>query len=91
MEFGNGSEITARTSQNRGEYILGNDYDYINFDEVAFELHPDYVVNEVLTMRLADRKGTLDLVSTPRGRNWFYQRYLKLLSNRDSGYVQSGR
>ncbi len=91
MEFGNGSEITARTSQNRGEYILGNDYDYINFDEVAFELHPDYVVNEILTMRLADRKGTLDLVSTPRGRNWFYRKYLELLSNRDSAYVQSGR
>jgi phage terminase large subunit-like protein len=91
LELGNGSEITARTSQNRGEYILGNDYDYINFDEVAFELHPDYVVNEVLTMRLADRKGMLDLVSTPRGRNWFYRKYLELSSNRTGAYVQSGR
>jgi hypothetical protein len=91
IELGNGSEVTARTSQNRGEYILGNDYDYINFDEVAFELHPDYVVNEVLTMRLADRKGTLDLVSTPRGRNWFYKKYLELSSDRDGAYVQSGK
>ncbi len=91
IELGNGAEITARTSQNRGEHILGHDYDYINFDEVAFELHPDYVVNEVLTMRLADRKGMLDLVSTPRGRNWFHRKYLELQSQPDTGYVHSGR
>lgn len=91
IEFGNGSEITARSSQNRGEYILGNDYDYINYDEVAFELHPDYVVDEILTMRLADRKGTLDLVSTPRGKNWFYRKSLELQANQRLGYVQSGR
>jgi len=91
LDLGNGAEITARTSQNRGEYILGNDYDYINFDEVAFELHPDYVVDEILTMRLADRKGMLDLVSTPRGRNWFYRRFLEMQADRDKAYVQSGQ
>lgn len=90
IAFGNGSEITARSSQNRGQYILGNDYDYINFDEVAFELHPDYVVNEILMMRLADRRGTLDLVSTPHGRNWFYRKYLELQADSVNAYVQSG-
>ncbi|MCK4856957.1 MAG: hypothetical protein KAT58_03215 [candidate division Zixibacteria bacterium] len=91
IEFGNGAEITARTSQNRGEYILGNDYDYINFDEVAFELHPEYIVDEILTMRLADRKGMLDLTSTPRGKNWFYQKYRQLAAQPAAAYVQQGR
>ena len=90
LVFGNGAEITARTSQNRGEYILGNDYDYINFDEVAFELHPEYVVEEVLTMRLADRCGMLDLVSTPCGRNWFFKKYNALKDDVSNGYVQGG-
>jgi hypothetical protein len=28
--FRNGSELTARTSANRGEHLLGQDYDYVN-------------------------------------------------------------
>lgn len=88
--LGNGAEITARSTQNRGEYILGNDYDYINFDEVAFELHPEYVVEEILTMRLADRSGMLDLVSTPCGRNWFFKKYQALLTDQYDGYTQGG-
>jgi len=88
--FGNGAEITARTSQNRAEHILGHDYDLISFDEVAFEPHADYVINEVLTMRLADRSGRLDLVSTPCGRNWFYRKYRELKDRPTSAYVQWG-
>ncbi len=88
--FGNDAEITARTSQNRGEYILGHDYDFINFDEVAFELHPEYLVEEILTMRLADRCGMLDLVSTPCGRNWFFKKYRELRENPQTGYTQVG-
>jgi hypothetical protein len=90
IAFGNGAEISARSSQNRGEYILGHDFDFINFDEVAFELHPDYIIDEVLTMRLADRHGSLDLASTPKGKNWFYRKYGELKSKPDDGYVQQG-
>ena len=89
--LGNGAEISARSSQNRGEHILGYDYDYINFDEVAFELHPDYVIDEVLTMRLADRHGMLDLTSTPKGKNWFYRKYRELSAKPQQAYVQQGR
>ncbi len=53
----NGAMIEARTTQNRGEYLLGNDYDLFIFDEVAFETDPEYVVEEVIRMRLADREG----------------------------------
>jgi hypothetical protein len=88
--FGNGSVFWARSTQRRGEYLLGRDYDYFNFDEVAFEPHPEYVVNQVIMMRLADRAGMLDFSSTPKGKNWFYRKCCELKRNPKLGYVQSG-
>lgn len=88
--FGNGSVIEARSTQNRGHYLLGHDYDLFIFDEVAFEPDPDYVVEEVIQMRLADRAGRLDLVSTPNGRGWFSGRADNITGGRCSGYFQSG-
>ncbi|MEW6050842.1 MAG: terminase family protein [Candidatus Zixiibacteriota bacterium] len=90
LTFGNGAMIEARSTQNRGEYLLGNDFDLVVFDEVAFEPFPEYVVEEVILMRLADREGTLDLVSTPNGKNWFYRRACEILEKRRPGYVQHG-
>ncbi len=90
LTFGNGSTIEARTTQNRGEHLLGNDYDLFIFDEVAFEPAPEYVVEEVILMRLADREGRLDLVSTPNGKNWFYRRARDIADQRRIGYFQSG-
>jgi hypothetical protein len=89
LSFINGAILHARSSQNRGEYLLGRDFDYINFDEAAFELNASYVVDSVLTMRLADREGTIDFCSTPNGKNWFYRKYLEL-KNFPDGYVQIG-
>jgi len=88
--LGNGAIIEARSTQRRGEYLLGNDYDYFIFDEVAFEPEAEYVVNEVVKMRLADRMGRLDLVSTPNGRNWFYRKMLELRDRPEDAYYQSG-
>jgi len=90
MEFGNGAVVEARSTQNRGEYLLGQDYDLFIFDEVAFETDPEYVVEEVITMRLADREGELDLVSTPNGKNWFYRRAGQIRNGKRAGYFQSG-
>jgi len=63
--FRNGSELTARTSANKGEYLLGNDYDYVNFDEAAYEPQPEAVIEGVLKMRLADRAGSMDYSLLP--------------------------
>jgi hypothetical protein len=90
LVLSNGAVLEARSTQNRGEYLLGNDYDYFIFDEVAFESDPDYVVEEVIKMRLADREGMLDLVSTPNGRNWFYLRAREIIERKRPGYFQSG-
>ncbi len=88
--LGTGALIEARSTQRRGEYLLGNDYDFFIFDEVAFEDEAEYVVNEVIKMRLADRQGKLDLVSTPNGRNWFYRKMRELKKRTDDAYVQGG-
>ena len=90
LTFGNHAAIEARTTQNRGEHLLGNDYDLFIFDEVAFETNPEYVVEEVVLMRLADREGRLDLVSTPNGKNWFFRRAREIQESRRAGYYQSG-
>lgn len=88
--LGNGALIEARSTQHRGEYLLGNDYDFFVFDEVAFEDEAEYVVNEVIKMRLADRRGRLDLISTPNGRNWFYKKMMELKDRPDDAYIQNG-
>jgi hypothetical protein len=90
LTLSNGATVEARSTQNRGEYLLGNDFDFVVFDEVAFESDPDYVVEEVILMRLADRAGMLDLVSTPNGKNWLYRRACDIIEKRRPGYFQSG-
>lgn len=90
LSFSNGAIVEARTTQNRGEYLLGNDYDLFIFDEVAFETDPEYVVEDVIRMRLTDREGRLDLVSTPNGKNWFYLRARQVIDGEQAGYLQSG-
>jgi len=90
LRLANGSEITARTTQKRGEYLLGEGYDFINFDEAAFDPQGEYVADKVLALRLADRGGMLDFTSTPKGRNWLHRRAEKLKRNPAWGYVQGG-
>ena len=90
LQFGNSATVEARSTQNRGEYLLGQDYDLFIFDEVAFETAPEYVVEEIIQMRLADREGRLDLVSTPNGRNWFYRRAREIMDGKRDGYFQTG-
>lgn len=90
IKFGNGAVFWARSTQDNAEYLLGHDFDFINFDEVAYETNPEYVIDQVLVMRLADREGTLDLTSTPKGRNWFYRKCQQLQNNPMLGYVQNG-
>jgi len=90
IKFANHATFWARSTQRRGEFLLGHDYDFFNFDEAAFETHADYVVNEVIKMRLADRDGQLDYTSTPCGKNWFYRKMLQLQKNPEQAYVQRG-
>ncbi|MEW5876428.1 MAG: terminase family protein [Candidatus Zixiibacteriota bacterium] len=90
LRLSNGSVLWARSSQRRGEYLLGHDFDYVTFDEAAFESNPQEVVEEVLAMRVVDRAGMIDYTSTPRGKNWFYRKAVELAARPHLAYVQRG-
>jgi hypothetical protein len=87
--FKNGSEIWARSTYNRGEHLLGHDFDYINFDEAAYDPAGEWVVDGVIKLRLADRNGVLDFSSTPNGLNWFFKR-CEIIKREKRGTVRHG-
>lgn len=66
------SELWARSTASGAKFLLGKDVDGFSFDECAFQPDGREVVEKVLLMRLADRSGTIDYVSSPNGKNWFY-------------------
>lgn len=90
IEFRNGAIFWARSTQKRGDYLQGHDYDYLSYDEAAYDIHLDYVVDEVLSMRLADRAGQLDFISTGRGRNAYYRRFEEAKEHPDRHFVYQG-
>ena len=70
----NDAIIEARSTDNDGRRLLGNSYDFVNWDEAAYEKRFLHVRDNVLRMRLVDRAGTLNYTSTGNGRN-DYGRY----------------
>lgn len=71
-----GAEIWARSTAHNGKYLLGHSFPYVNYDEAALEPNGDVILNDVIMMRLADAGGKITYTSQPRGKNWFYQRFL---------------
>lgn len=69
------SEIWARSLAKRGNYLLGHSINFILVDECAYILNYPIIEDEVIRMRLADTGGALFRISTPNGRNFFYDYY----------------
>lgn len=67
------SKLWARSAARGGMLLRGRKAHLIIVDEAAYV--PEAVVTEVLTPMLADTGGKLALVSTPRGKNYFYRLY----------------
>lgn len=81
------SELRAKTADNPAS-LLGEGLDWLIVDE-ASHLKPE-VWEMYLSQRLVDRNGWALLLSTPRGRNWFYQLYRRGQRGRDPS-VESWR
>jgi hypothetical protein len=84
IELINGSVIELKGSNNE-DALLGDSLDLLVMDEYQ---SVDPVVLEKLTPMLADRKGKLVVVGTPRGYNHFYEVWLRgqqpgLMGNKD--------
>lgn len=89
MKFKNGAEFHVRSTKYKGKHIEGQGIAYISYDEVAYE--PDEsVIDEKILMRLADTDGWLDLIGTPRGRTWYYHRFLRHDKGIAGCYSQTG-
>lgn len=58
-------------SAERPEGMLGEGVDFAVLDEAA--IMPGRIWNQIVRPTLMDRKGGALMISTPRGRNWFYK------------------
>ncbi len=75
IEFKNGSVWWARSTTGKGKYLEGHDFDYVSNDEGAFDPDLGYILDEVLLIRLLDRGGQIDLISTGRRGSVFNKRF----------------
>lgn len=71
------SEFWARSTVKKGRYLLGKDFDFVNYDEAARDPDGPIVRDDVLIMRMADRNGRIDYTSTGNFRNWYYQEFVQ--------------
>ena len=69
------SRLWARSAARGGMFLRGRKAHLIIVDEAAYV--PEAVVAEALIPMLADTGGRLALISTPRGKNYFYRYYLQ--------------
>lgn len=69
------SEIWARSTAKRAKYLLGKSFNFCNYDEAAFDMDGDEILNQVLRARLFDEGGELDMTSSPNGKNWYFTFY----------------
>lgn len=74
LRFKNGTRMEFYSAE-RPEGMLGAAVDFAVLDEAA--LMKPSIWNQVVSPTLIDHLGGALMISTPRGRNWFYQVWLK--------------
>jgi hypothetical protein len=75
VTLSNGSVIMARSAGDNGKNLRGRAAHRVIVDEAAFV--PEGVIAEVIVPMLADTAGQLELISTPFGRNHFFEAYMR--------------
>lgn len=74
VEFPGGGWIGVYTADSPTA-IRGEAFDFVAVDEAARV--PEEVWTDVIEPTLADRAGKALLISTPKGRNWFYRQWAR--------------
>jgi len=72
IEFPSGGSLSIYSADSP-DSIRGEAFDLVIVDEAA--MVDERVWYDVLIPTLADRRGRALLISTPRGRNWFWREY----------------
>ncbi len=70
LRFRNGTRMEFYSAE-RPEGMLGAGVDFCVMDEAA--IMPGRIWNQIVRPTLMDRLGGALMISTPRGRNWFYK------------------
>jgi hypothetical protein len=84
LRFKNGSRIEFYSAE-RPEGMLGAGVDFVVLDEAA-TMAPS-VWEAIIRPTLMDYKGSALMISTPRGRNWFYYLWLRGQSDEEPDYA----
>jgi phage terminase large subunit-like protein len=74
IEFPSGGRLSIYSADN-DVALRGEAFDLVIVDEAAQVREETYT--DVLMPTLADRDGRMVLISTPRGRNWFWREWLR--------------
>jgi hypothetical protein len=80
LQFRNGTKMEFYSAE-RPEGMLGAGVDFAVLDEAA--TMPSRIWNQIVSPTLMDREGGALMISTPRGKNWFYQVWRKGQDGRD--------
>lgn len=70
----NGSVIEGKSCENRNS-LVGDSIDLLIWDESALTINGKDIWDQELRPTLMDREGSAIFISTPRGRNHFYEWY----------------
>lgn len=82
VKFINGSAIYFKSADNP-KSLRGRGLTHLIIDEAAFVKEAS-IWKKVLRPALSDRRGTAVLISSPNGRNWFYQQYVDAKAMHDT-------
>lgn len=80
VDFPNGGYLGIYSADNE-DSIRSEAFDLVILDEAA--RIPETAWTDAIMPTLADSDGDAILISTPRGRNWFYTEYIRGLSSDD--------
>lgn len=72
VEFKNGSKMYFKGAD-RKDSLRGRGLTFLVIDEAAFV--PEEVWRKILRPALSDKHGRAILISTPNGKNWFFDQY----------------
>jgi len=77
IELPSGGSIQVRSADNP-DSLRGEGLDFLIIDEAAFVREEAWT--EALRPALSDRQGRAMIISTPKGRNWFWRAYQRGVS-----------
>jgi hypothetical protein len=78
IEFAGGGSLDFWSlSTSSAETVRGRKYHYIVVDEAAMVIQGQMIWGEVMRPMLMDWSGGAMFLSTPRGRNWFHELFMR--------------